>query len=56
MRRPYSEEPFDRGSMGPKIEAVIDDLDAGGKARLITGPDRIGRAPNGEAGTLTVPG
>ena len=54
-KRHYSDEQFDRGSMGPKIKAVIDYLEAGGKAGLITSPDQIGRALKGETGTLIVP-
>jgi carbamate kinase len=54
-KRHYSDEQFDRGSMGPKIKAVIDYLDAGGRAGLITSPDQIGRALKGETGTLIVP-
>jgi carbamate kinase len=53
-RRHYADDQFDRGSMGPKIKAVIDYLEAGGKAGLITNPENIGRALKGETGTLIV--
>jgi len=42
---------FARGSMAPKIQAVIWYLEAGGKQALITSPENIGRALRGETGT-----
>lgn len=42
---------FARGSMAPKIQAVIWFLEAGGKEAIITNPQNIGRALKGEAGT-----
>jgi len=42
---------FARGSMAPKIQAVIWYLEAGGKQALITNPQNIGRALRGETGT-----
>jgi len=42
---------FARGSMAPKIQAVIWFLEAGGKQALITNPENIGRALRGETGT-----
>ncbi len=42
---------FRAGSMAPKIEAVIDFLEAGGKEAIITSPDQIERALAGETGT-----
>jgi carbamate kinase len=42
---------FARGSMAPKIQAVIWYLEAGGKQALITSPECIGRALRGETGT-----
>jgi carbamate kinase len=46
---------FAKGSMAPKIQAVVRYLEAGGKQALITNPENIGRALNGETGTLIVP-
>jgi carbamate kinase len=42
---------FARGSMAPKIQAIIWYLEAGGKQALITSPQNIGRALRGETGT-----
>ena len=42
---------FAKGSMAPKIQAIIWYLEAGGKQALITNPENIGRALNGETGT-----
>jgi carbamate kinase len=55
-KRFYAEDHFDKGSMGPKIQALVAYLDAGGKQGLITNPPNIGRALAGETGTLIVPG
>jgi carbamate kinase len=41
--------------MGPKIEAALRYLKAGGKEVIITSPECIGRAVRGEAGTHVVP-
>ncbi len=46
---------FAKGSMAPKIQAVIRYLEAGGKQAIITNPENIGRALKGETGTLIVP-
>jgi carbamate kinase len=46
---------FAKGSMAPKIQAIIRFLEAGGKQALITNPENIGRALNGETGTWIVP-
>ena len=46
---------FAKGSMAPKIQAVIWFLEAGGKQALITNPENIGRALRGETGTWVVP-
>jgi len=46
---------FAKGSMGPKIKAIIWFLEAGGKRALITNPENIGRALRGETGTWIVP-
>jgi carbamate kinase len=46
---------FAKGSMAPKIQAIIWYLESGGKAALITNPENIGRALKGETGTWIVP-
>jgi carbamate kinase len=45
---------FAKGSMAPKIQAVIWFLENGGEQALITNPENIGRALKGETGTLIV--
>ena len=45
---------FPAGSMGPKIQAVINYLANGGKKALITSPDCIERALLGETGTWII--
>jgi carbamate kinase len=52
----YMEEGhFAKGSMLPKMTAVISFLEKGGKQALITNPENIGRALAGETGTWIVP-
>jgi carbamate kinase len=46
---------FAKGSMGPKIEAIIKFLEQGGKQALITNPENIERALDGKTGTYVVP-
>ncbi len=46
---------FAKGSMAPKIEAILWYLEGGGKQALITNPENIGRALRGETGTWIVP-
>jgi carbamate kinase len=46
---------FAKGSMLPKIEAIVRFLEAGGKEALITDPGNIERALRGETGTWIVP-
>ncbi len=46
---------FAKGSMGPKIQAIIWYLEAGGQHAIITNPENIGRALRGETGTHIVP-
>jgi carbamate kinase len=46
---------FAKGSMAPKIQAIIWFLEAGGKEALITNPENIGRALKGETGTWILP-
>jgi carbamate kinase len=47
---------FARGSMAPKIQAVVNYLERGGKEAIITNPESIGRALSGKAGTRITPG
>ncbi len=46
---------FAKGSMAPKVQAILRFLDGGGKQALITNPENIGRALKGETGTWIVP-
>jgi carbamate kinase len=50
----YQEGHFPPGSMGPKIQAIVNFLEKGGKEALITDPDNIERALRGETGTRIV--
>jgi carbamate kinase len=50
-----AEGHFAKGSMLPKIQAIIWFLEAGGKEALITDPPNIARALRGETGTWIVP-
>jgi carbamate kinase len=45
---------FAKGSMAPKMQAIIWFLEAGGKEAIITNPENIGRALKGETGTHIV--
>ncbi|MFM8321721.1 MAG: carbamate kinase [Chloroflexota bacterium] len=45
---------FAKGSMAPKIQAIVWFLENGGKQALITNPENIGRAMRGETGTWIV--
>ena len=42
---------FAKGSMAPKMQAIIWFLEAGGKHAIITNPENLGRALRGETGT-----
>jgi len=50
-----AEGHFKKGSMLPKIEAIIEYLEHGGKEAIITNPENIERALAGETGTRIVP-
>jgi carbamate kinase len=50
-----NEGHFAKGSMEPKIRAVIQYLEQGGKAALITMPETIPQALAGETGTWVLP-
>jgi carbamate kinase len=54
-RQYQAEGHFARGSMGPKIEAIISFLERGGQRALITNPENISRALAGQTGTWIVP-
>ena len=49
-----AEGHFAKGSMLPKIQAILNYLEHGGKKALITNPENIGRALKGETGTWIV--
>lgn len=50
-----AEGHFAKGSMLPKIQAILNFLEHGGKKALITNPENISRALKGETGTWIVP-
>jgi carbamate kinase len=51
----YAEQGhFAPGSMGPKIQAVIDFMEGGGKQAMITTPEKIEATLAGQAGTRIV--
>jgi carbamate kinase len=50
----FEEGHFAKGSMGPKVKAVINYLERGGSAALITMPETIGKALEGQTGTWIV--
>ncbi len=49
------EGQFRDGSMGPKIEAALEFLQAGGESVLVTAPERLAEALSERAGTWIVP-
>jgi carbamate kinase len=54
-RRYLAEGHFAKGSMEPKIRAILQYLERGGKEALITNPANIERALEGKTGTRIVP-
>jgi carbamate kinase len=46
---------FAKGSMEPKVRAIVKFLENGGKEAIITDPENIGKALKGETGTRIVP-
>ena len=46
---------FAKGSMEPKMQAIVWFLESGGKQAIVTNPENIGRALSGETGTLIEP-
>ena len=55
VKRYMAEGHFPQGSMGPKIGAAIQFLEAGGKQVIITSPGLIKEALEGKAGTKIIP-
>ncbi|MBX3301492.1 MAG: carbamate kinase [Nitrospira sp.] len=53
-KKHHADDQFDKGSMGPKIQALIEFLEGGGQTGLITNPENIGRAMAGQTGTFIV--
>ena len=49
------EGQFPEGNMGPKVSAIIEFLEAGGSAGIITNPPNLGRALAQKNGTWIVP-
>jgi carbamate kinase len=56
IERLHAQGHFEPGSMGPKIEAVIAFLRAGGRRALITNPESLPLAIEGRAGTHFIGG
>ena len=54
-KRYMAEGHFKPGSMLPKMQAVVEFLEAGGKVAIITDPDHLGAALNGRGGTRVEP-
>jgi len=54
LRRYLKEGHFKPGSMRPKIEAVIEFLEAGGEKAIITSPENLLKAVKGDEGTTIV--
>jgi carbamate kinase len=54
-RKYLAEGHFLKDSMGPKIQAIIWFLEAGGSEALITNPENIEEALRGGTGTRIVP-
>lgn len=46
---------FAKGSMAPKVQAVVNFLEGGGQRAIITNPENIERALAGETGTHIIP-
>ena len=55
LKNYIQEGHFAPGSMLPKIQAVLQFFDRGGKKAIITNPENIEKALNGETGTHIVP-
>jgi len=55
LKSHYENREFPPGSMGPKVEAVLDYLEHGGKRAIITSPKNLAAALDGNAGTQITP-
>jgi len=55
IKQYLKEGHFKPGSMKPKIEAIIQFLEAGGQRAIITSPEHLLKAVKGEAGTTITP-
>ncbi|MBG9390049.1 carbamate kinase [Caenimonas sp. DR4.4] len=53
-RRHDAKGQFDKGSMGPKVESLIEFIEGGGSLGLITDAPNLARALRGETGTRVV--
>ena len=53
-KKHQADDQFDKGSMGPKIAALIDFVGGGGQLGLITNPPNVARALRGETGTRVI--
>jgi carbamate kinase len=53
-KKHQADDQFDKGSMGPKIAALIDFVGGGGRMGLITDAPNLSRALKGETGTRVV--
>jgi len=51
-RRHLADGQFGEGSMAPKVRAIVNYLEAGGRRAIVTRPDDLERAVDGEAGTI----
>ena len=51
MQAYYDQGQFPAGSMGPKVKAALDFLSAGGERVIITSPEYLKAAINGQGGT-----
>lgn len=47
---------FAKGSMAPKIQAILNYMEAGGKEAIVTDPPNVQRALEGKTGTRFIPG
>ena len=55
LRKYVLEGQFAKGSMLPKVNALIDFVEATGNPGIITGPERLSEAIEGKAGTIVIP-
>lgn len=55
LKQLYDSDQFDKGSMGPKVRAVIEFLEGGGAEGIITDPPHLAPALAGKSGTRIVP-